>query len=205
MVIRIKIATTFEGGIPLTERRLIDRIEHPEPAQRFRPTPLDPKRVDDLQKKIFEEIQSKLLPSGSPSLSLHPVLEAALMQDVKSLTPYLLRSCGNEFRCLLDLKNILVLGFSAFARLPSSHYEPVLVSKGCDPVLARGLGQLAIRMGRQIAEVSKCRREVVEAIWAFSKPTSRGEIAIKKAGFLLDASQRCSAVETIFRLPSLLP
>jgi hypothetical protein len=130
---------------------------------------------------------------------LHPILEAALIGDIKSLARYLLISGqGSEYRALLNFKSLLGLAFSTIAELPASGYEPVLISKGCDPVLARGLGNLALRMGNQMAEVAKCRRDVVSAIRFFSKSSSAGKVAIKKAVFLLHASQTCSAVETLF-------
>jgi hypothetical protein len=69
---------------------------------------------------------------------------------------------------------------------------------GCDPLLARALAHLALRIGRQLAEAAKCRRQVVQAIRIIAKPASRTSGVRKAATFLLAASDKCSAVETLF-------
>jgi hypothetical protein len=151
-------------------------------------------------KKIVHAIKSKLLPPGVPICSLHPVLEAAIKHDSKILASYLLRTCrGCEFRCLLDLESVLELAFSAIAKLPPSKaYEQVLKDRGCDAVLARGLAVLVARIGRQTAEVAKCRRDIIAAIRVFSVPTSRDTTILKTAKYLLEKSRDCAAVETVF-------
>lgn len=199
MAIRIHIAAAFEGGIPLSERTyLADTPEGPESSQRFVPSPLDPLEVTDLARKILSEITLKLAPIGLRPFTLHPILRAALTQDARNLASYLLRSTGNQSRSLLDLKSIFDLRFQLAAQLPPSAYEPVLIAKGCDPVLARILANLSLRIGRQIAEVARCRRHVVHAIRAVSNPKCREKAAKAKAAFLLEASRKCSAIETLF-------
>jgi hypothetical protein len=197
MAIRINIASAFEGGIPLSERDYLSDVNtDSEPAQK--PSSLDPVQVTDLTGKIFDEIRLKLVPKGSPPVPLHPSLKAALAHDTRNLASYLLRSTGSESRGLLTLKSIFDLRFQLAAQLPTSEYEPFLMTKGYDDVMARILANLALRMGRQIAEVARCRRKVVEAIRALSDPQSRKRTLKKMAMFLLEASRNCSALETIF-------
>src|SRR5205814_5030135 len=103
MAIRIQILAAFEGGIPLSERNyLTDKPGDPDPRHSV-PSPVNSLEVTDLAHKILQEITLALTPSGSQPISLHPVLKAALTQDVTRLASYLLRSTGNEWRSLLTL------------------------------------------------------------------------------------------------------
>jgi hypothetical protein len=197
MVIRIDIASAFEGGIPLSERAyLSDPHTNAKSAQE--PSPLDHLEVTDLAKIIFEKIRLRLAPQGCRPTPLHPALKAALAHDVKTLASFLLRSTGSKYRSLLDLKNILDLRFALADQLPVSKYEPYLKSQGYDDTMARIVANLAVRIGRQTVEMTKCRRSVVAAIRSLSDSKCRKATAKKKAIFLLDASRNCSAVETLF-------
>jgi hypothetical protein len=169
VVVRINVATAFEGGIPESERQqLTDGESGHKLGQTLAATPFERTKVEDLQEKIIHAIKSQLAPPGVQISSFHPVLEAAVRQDAKRLAPYLLSSCGSEFRSLLDLKSILSLVFCVIAELPPSKaYEPLLHSLGCQPMLARGLAILACRIGRQTTEVAKCRKGVIAAIRVF--------------------------------------
>jgi hypothetical protein len=200
VVIRINVATAFEGGIPDSERQhLTDRERCCKPQKTPTATHLECAKVEDLQEKIVHAIKSKLALPGVQISPLHPILEATVRQDAKRLAPYLLSSCGSEFRSLLDLESIFSLVFCVIAEHPPSKaYEPLLHSLGCQPVLARGLAILACRIGRQTAEVAKCRKDVIAAIRVFTVPTTRRTTVLKKAAFLLEKSEDCSAVETIF-------
>jgi hypothetical protein len=197
MVIRVDIATAFEGGIPLSERAyLSDPDTKPESVQE--PSPLDPLEVIDLSQIIFKEIRLRLAPRGSEPAPLHPALKAALAHDVKTLASFLLRSTGSKYRSLLNFKNILDLRFTLAAQLPPSEYEPYLKDQGYDDTMARIVANLAVRIGRQTVELTRCRRRVVDAIRLLSNSKCRKATAKKKAIFLLDASRNCCAVESLF-------
>src|SRR5882672_735281 len=201
MTIYIDIATAFAGGIPESQRRYrTGSAGRARSGQRRQPLLNgDLGALERLTEEITQAIRFKLLPTGVPIRSFHPILEAALAQDARNLAAYLLWFSGNEFRALLELKSLLSVVDSVVRDLqPSKAYEPVLQSKGCDPLLARALAHLALRIGRQLAETSKCRKSVVEAIRIIATPTSQAAAVRKAAAYLIDASDDCSAVETLF-------
>jgi len=80
---------------------------------------------------------------------------------------------------------------------PSSGYEPVLVKNGSDPVLARGIAFLAVRIGRRLASESKRRRPVFDAIRFLAKPRQKRAI-LSRAKILLAAWDETSIIETVF-------
>ena len=155
--------------------------------------------VAHLAKIIFETFHSKLTLPGKPPSPLHPALEAALTRDATILARYLVRRETSEYRRLLDLASIVDLVAGSVGKLPRSPaYEDMLVGKGCDPVVARALAHLAIRIGKRVNELAGRRSDIVKAIRYFSKPMRPGKTAFKKAAYLLEASQQFSALEAIF-------
>ena len=81
---------------------------------------------------------------------------------------------------------------------PSAGYEPFLVERNLNPVLARMISRLLVRRGRRRANERIRLPVVVGAIRFLGKP-GRGRRAIhRKAEVLLAASEETSIIETIF-------
>jgi hypothetical protein len=81
---------------------------------------------------------------------------------------------------------------------PSTAYEPLLIERGVNPVLARGLASLTIRIGTRQANESRRLPAVVDAIRFLAKPGRRRQAILRRAEVLLAAWEETSIIETIF-------
>jgi hypothetical protein len=82
--------------------------------------------------------------------------------------------------------------------LPSPGYEPLLIKRGENPLLARVKAYLAVDQGRKIANESRRYREVVTAIRFLAKPNRSGWALNRKIALLLAASRETRIIRAIF-------
>ena len=78
---------------------------------------------------------------------------------------------------------------------PSTAYEPLLIERGVNPVLARGLASLAIRIGTRQANESRRLPAVVDAIRFLAKPGRRRQAILRRAEVLLAAWEETSIIK----------
>ena len=81
---------------------------------------------------------------------------------------------------------------------PSTAYEPLLIEHGVNPIYARGLASLAIRIGTRHANESQRLPAVVDAIRFLAKPCRQRRAMLRRAEVLLAAWEETSIIETIF-------
>jgi hypothetical protein len=81
---------------------------------------------------------------------------------------------------------------------PSRGYEPLLIANGCDPIIARGLANTAIRFGKRQARESKRHRPVFDAIRFLAEPGRQKRAIFTRAEVLIAAWKETSIIETIF-------
>ena len=85
------------------------------------------------------------------------------------------------------------------SRSPASPgYEPLLIKRGENPLLARLKAYLAVDQGRKIANESRRYREVVTAIRFLAKPNCSRWALNRKIALLLAASRETRIIRTIF-------
>jgi hypothetical protein len=85
------------------------------------------------------------------------------------------------------------------SRLPASPgYEPLLINRGENPLLARVKAYLAVDQGRKIADESRKYREVVTAIRFLAKPNRSRWALNRKIALLLAASRETRIIRAIF-------
>jgi hypothetical protein len=87
---------------------------------------------------------------------------------------------------------------------PSVGYEPFLVERKLDPILARSMARLLVRRGKRCANESIRLPAVVGAIRFLAKPGRGRRAILRKAEVLLEAWEETSIVETIFDDASLM-
>jgi hypothetical protein len=81
---------------------------------------------------------------------------------------------------------------------PSPGYEPMLVKRGVDPIVARMTARLLVSKGTRIAREREWRPRVNKAIGFIASPGRRRSAIVKKAQVLLEACEKTSVVQTIF-------
>jgi hypothetical protein len=90
----------------------------------------------------------------------------------------------------------------AFQRIeqsaPSAGYEPLLVERGVNRVVARGMAHILVRRGNRIARENKRVLEVVRALKFLAKPHRNGPAIARRVNDLLVAWEETSIIETIF-------
>jgi hypothetical protein len=81
---------------------------------------------------------------------------------------------------------------------PSPGYEPLLIKRGENPVLARAKAYLTVSEGRRIAAESRRLRDVAAAIRFLAKPGRSPWAVARKIGLLFAASNETRIIRTIF-------
>jgi hypothetical protein len=81
---------------------------------------------------------------------------------------------------------------------PSPGYEPLLIKRGVDPILARAIAHLIVHRGTRVARETKSLPAVVDAIRFLAKPKRRRAAISRRAKTLLAAWADTSVIETIF-------
>jgi hypothetical protein len=81
---------------------------------------------------------------------------------------------------------------------PSPGYEPWLIERGSNPILARMIAGLLVRIGNRSAEESRRLPAVVRAIRFLAKPGRNRRAISGSVRVLLAAWEKTSIIETIF-------
>jgi hypothetical protein len=81
---------------------------------------------------------------------------------------------------------------------PSPGYEPLLIKRGENPLLARLKAYLTVDEGRKIADESRKYREVATAIRFLAKPNRSRWAVNRKIALLLAASRETRIIRAIF-------
>ena len=81
---------------------------------------------------------------------------------------------------------------------PSPGYEPWLIERGSNPILARMIAGLLVRIGNRSAEESRRLPAVVRAIRFLAKPGRKRRAISGSVRVLLAAWEKTSIIETIF-------
>jgi len=82
---------------------------------------------------------------------------------------------------------------------PSPSYEPYLVERSVDPILARALSRILVRRGNRVALESATLEEVVSAIRFLAKPGRRKQLIADRVDVLLVALAQTTVFEKITR------
>jgi hypothetical protein len=160
---------------------------------------------------IFERLQSMRPDPGTPfgqtnGRTLIDYFEAYLARPdvVEQLKPLaiLFTKISTVWQGMFQMAGAITQ--RAVESCPSTAYEPLLIERGVNPVLARGLASLAIRIGTRQADESRRLPEVVDAIRFLAKPGRRRRAVLRRAEVLLAAWEETSINETIFDDASLI-
>jgi hypothetical protein len=81
---------------------------------------------------------------------------------------------------------------------PSPGYEPWLIERGFDPILARMMARLWVRRGNRLAKESVRLPEVVRAVRFLAKPGRNTRAISRRVDVLLAAWEETSIIEAIF-------
>jgi hypothetical protein len=130
-------------------------------------------------------------------------LAALFMSDLRTsrepAVKDLIRLTGIEAEDALRIRFLAAVHLLEISRSPPSPgYEPLLIKRGENPLLARLKAYLAVAEGRKIANESRRYREVVTAIRFLAKP-NRARWALKrKIAVLLAASRETRIIRSVF-------
>lgn len=130
-------------------------------------------------------------------------LAALLMSDLQiSREPEvkgMIRLTGMEAEDALRIRFLAaayLLNISGFAGSPG--YEPLLIKRGENTLLARVKAYLTVNQGRKIANESRRYREVVTTIRFLAKPNRSRWAVNRKIAILLAASRETTIIRAIF-------
>ena len=114
---------------------------------------------------------------------------------VKELIPL----TGREAEDALRIRHSAAAYLLNISRSPASPgYEPLLIKRGENPLLARVKAYVAVDQGRKIADESRKYREVVSAIRFLAKPKRSRWAVNRKIGLLLAVSRETRIIRAIF-------
>lgn len=82
---------------------------------------------------------------------------------------------------------------------PSEGYEPWLISRGHNPILARMMANLIVHHGKRTAEENERLPTAVDAIRFLAGPRRTKAAIARKAAILLAAWHETSALDTVFK------
>ncbi|HZZ24066.1 MAG TPA: hypothetical protein VFE60_16460 [Roseiarcus sp.] len=130
-------------------------------------------------------------------------LVGLLMSDLQTsrepVVKDMIRLTGNEAEDARRLRLLAVAYLLITSRLPASPgYEPLLIKRGENPLLARVKAQLTVNQGRKSADESRKYREVVTAIRFLAKPNRSRWAVNRKITLLLAASGETTIIRAIF-------
>lgn len=145
--------------------------------------------------RLLTTMKGSAVPSLTEFLRQYPEFDAQL-KKLDSAIDGAFRSMSEMFRSIRELVDA---GVQQVANSPPLHgYEPMLIERGLDPIVARMTAWLLVRKGKRIAQESKWSLEVLNAIRFLAEPDRRRSAFVKRAQFLLDACEKTSAVQTLF-------
>jgi hypothetical protein len=81
---------------------------------------------------------------------------------------------------------------------PSPGYEPLLIKRGDDPVIARLKARIFLHEGKKLAAESQRRREVVHAIRVLARPKHSPRAIVKSLKVIVAAWRETWVLRTIF-------
>ena len=94
-------------------------------------------------------------------------------------------------------KQLQEIAQSVAALPPSPGYEPYLIERGVDPILARAMSKILVRRGMRVARDSVRQKEVVDAIRFLSKPGRHKKSIANRVDILLTAWNETTVFETL--------
>jgi hypothetical protein len=86
----------------------------------------------------------------------------------------------------------------AASRPPSPGYEPYHVRRGTNPILARGMGAIAVRSGTRTAAEEPRRRAIFDAIRFLAKAKKPTPAVLRRVQTLVNGAAQTSVIETAF-------
>jgi hypothetical protein len=156
----------------------------------------------DLEAPVNAEFDSNLVSSAYFQEALD-WLAGQLMSDLQTsrepVVKEMIRLTGIEAEDALQIRHLAVAYLLNISRSPASPgYEPLLIKRGENPLLARVKSYLAVDPGRKIADESRKYREVVAAIRFLAKPNRSRWAVNRKIALLLAASRETRIIRAIF-------
>ena len=131
--------------------------------------------------------------------SLAGLLMSDLQTSREPVVKELIRLTGIEAEDALQIRHSAAAYLLNISRSPASPgYEPLLIKRGENPLLARVKAYLAVDQGRKIADESRKCREVVAAIRFLAKPNRSRWAVNRKIALLLAASRETRIIRAIF-------
>jgi hypothetical protein len=130
-------------------------------------------------------------------------LNRLLMSDVQTsrepVVMGMIRLSGDGAKDVLRTRLLAVAYLLDISRSPASPgYEPLLVKRGENPLLARVKAYLTVHEGRRIADESRRYREVVAAIRFLARPNRSRWAVNRKIALLFAASRETRIIRAIF-------
>jgi hypothetical protein len=111
----------------------------------------------------------------------------------------MIRLSGDEAKDALRVRFLAAVYLLKISRSPASPgYEPLLIKRGENPLLARVKAYLTVDQAGKIANESRRYREVVAAIRFLAKPNRSRWALERKIALLLAASRETRIIRTIF-------
>ena len=131
--------------------------------------------------------------------SLADLLKSDLQTSREPVVKDLIRLTGDEAEDALRIRSLAAVYLLKISRFPASPgYEPLLIKRGENPLLARVKAYLAVDQGTKIANESRRYREAVTAIRFLAKPNRSRWALNRKIALLLAASQETRIIRAIF-------
>jgi hypothetical protein len=131
--------------------------------------------------------------------SLADLLMSDLQTSPEPVVGDMIRLTGVEAEDALRIRFLAAIYLLKVSRSPPSPgYEPLLIKRGENPLLARVKAYLAVDQGSKIANESRRYREVVTAIRFLAKPNRSGWALNRKIALLLAASRETRIIRAIF-------
>jgi hypothetical protein len=131
--------------------------------------------------------------------SLAHLLMSDLQTSREPVVKDMIRLTGVEAEDALRIRFLAAVYLLRISRSPASPgYEPLLIKRGENPLLARVKAYLAVDQGRKIADESRRYREVVTAIRFLAKPKRSRWALNRKIALLLAVSQETRIIRAIF-------
>jgi hypothetical protein len=130
-------------------------------------------------------------------------LAGLLMSDLQTsrepVVKDMIRLTGSEVEDGRRLRLLATAFLLNTSRLPASPgYEPLLIKRGENPLLARLKAYVTVDQGKKIADESRKYREVVSAIRFLAKPNRSRWAVDRKIAILLATSRETRIIRAIF-------
>lgn len=81
---------------------------------------------------------------------------------------------------------------------PSVGYEPYLISKGINPIVARGISLLAVKSGTRVAAEEQRLASVIRAIHYIRNPNRNKKALLRRIRTLLSAATETTTIQSLF-------